>query len=195
MSQPNLETSQLVIRTFRLDDLTVIHRILDQAFGDGSQADDPAALIERQSWLQWSILNQEWLPKLHQPAYGERAIMLKADGAVIGTIGYVPLLDAYEQIPALNTSATPGKYNTPEVGLFWAVDPQHQRQGYAAEAAQAMITFAFQQMRLKRILATTEYENIASQNVMRKIGMQITRNPLPKPPWLQVVGVLENGDL
>ena len=193
MSQVNIETSRLVIRTFSMDDLAVIHRILDQAFGDGSKADDPAALRERQSWLQWSILNQEWLPKLHQPAYGDRAITLKAGGAVIGAIGYVPLLDVYEQIPALNTSATPSKYSIPEVGLFWAVDPEHQRQGYAAEAAQAMITFAFQQMRLRRILATTEYENIASQSVMRKIGMQITRNPLPEPPWLQVVGVLENG--
>ena len=193
MSQANIETSRLVIRTFSMDDLAVIHRILDQAFGDGSKADVPEALRERQSWLQWTILNQEWLPKLHQPAYGERAITLKAGGAVIGAIGYVPLLDVYEQIPALNTSATPGPYNIPEVGLFWAVDPQHQRQGYAAEAAQAMITFAFQQMRLRRILATTEYENIASQNVMCKIGMQITRNPLPEPPWLQVVGVLENG--
>ena len=193
MSQVNIETSRLVIRTFSMDDLAVIHRILDQAFGDGSKADDPAALRERQSWLQWTILNQEWLPKLHQPAYGERAITLKAGGAVIGAIGYVPLLDVYEQIPALNTSATPSKYSIPEVGLFWAVDPEHQRQGYAAEAAQAMITFAFQQMRLRRILATTEYENIASQSVMRKIGMQITRNPLPEPPWLQVVGVLENG--
>ena len=94
-----------------MDDLAVIHRILDQAFGDGSKADDPEALRERQSWLQWTILNQEWLPKLHQPGYDERAITLKAGGAVIGAIGYVPLLDVYEQIPALNTSATPGPYN------------------------------------------------------------------------------------
>ncbi|GAB4420284.1 MAG: hypothetical protein Fur0044_17140 [Anaerolineae bacterium] len=27
---------------------------------------------------------------------------------------------------------------------------------------------------------------------MRKIGMKIARNPLPDPPWLQVVGILEN---
>jgi len=111
MSQANIETSRLVIRTFNMDDLAVIHRILDQAFGDGSKADDRAALLKRQSWLQWSILNQEWLPKLHQPGYGERAITLKAGGALIGAIGYVPLLDVYEQIPALNTSATPGPYN------------------------------------------------------------------------------------
>lgn len=59
MSQTNLETSRLVIRTFSMDDLAVIHRILDQAFGDGSKADDLAALRERQSWLQWTILNQD----------------------------------------------------------------------------------------------------------------------------------------
>jgi hypothetical protein len=29
---------------------------------------------------------------------------------------------------------------------------------------------------------------------MQKIGMTITHNPLPDPPWLQVVGILENPD-
>jgi hypothetical protein len=28
--------------------------------------------------------------------------------------------------------------------------------------------------------------------VMRKLGMRIERNPLPEPPWLQIVGVLDN---
>ena len=27
---------------------------------------------------------------------------------------------------------------------------------------------------------------------MRKLGMRLERNPSPEPPWLQVVGVLEN---
>jgi len=56
-----------------------------------------------------------------------------------------------------------------------------------------MIDHAFSHLHLKRILATTEYENAPSQGVMRKVGMKITRNPLADPPWLQVVGVLENG--
>lgn len=55
-----------------------------------------------------------------------------------------------------------------------------------------MIMHSFKQMGLKRIVATTEYENIASQGVMQKIGMKITHNPLPDPPWLQVAGILEN---
>jgi RimJ/RimL family protein N-acetyltransferase len=45
---------------------------------------------------------------------------------------------------------------------------------------------------LLRIVATTHDDNDASIRVMRKLGMLIERNPYPDPPWLQVVGVLEN---
>lgn len=53
-----------------------------------------------------------------------------------------------------------------------------------------MIAHAFTDLRLKRIVATTEFDNLESQGVMKKLGMTLTRNPLPEPPWLQVVGVL-----
>ncbi len=191
MSQ-EIRTGRLVIRSFSLDDLLAIHRILEQTFGDGSKVNDEAALQERRSWLQWQILNQEWLPKLQQPPYGDRAITLRTTGEVIGSIGYVPCLDAYEQIPELRAFSSPGRYNTTEFGLFWVIDPYHQRQGYATEAAQAMIQYAFEHLRVKRIIATTEYSNVASRGVMRNVSMSLTRNPLPEPPWLQVVGVLEN---
>ncbi len=193
MSQEFIVTNRLIIRTFILDDLQAIHRILDQTLGDGKKVEDQAALLERRSWLQWSILNQEWFPKIGQPPYGDRAITLKSTQVVVGAIGYVPLLDLYDQIPELRTAAMASKYATPEVGLFWAIDPNYQRQGFASEAAQGLIEYAFKQLRLKRILATTEYENMASQGVMRRVGMKITHNPLPDPPWLQIVGVLENG--
>lgn len=192
MTQQILETERLIIRPFLLDDLLVVHRILDQTLGDGSKVDDEAALAERRSWLQWSILSQEWLPKMGQFPYGDQAITLKSTQSVIGAAGYVPLVDVYEQIPELRIAEQVSNYRVPEVGLFWAVDPSYQRQGYASEAAQALIEHAFKHLRLKRILATTEYENIASQAVMRKVGMKLARNPLPTPPWLQVVGVVEN---
>jgi RimJ/RimL family protein N-acetyltransferase len=192
MSVEVIITERLVIRSFIPEDLPAIHRILDQTMGDGSRVEDQAALEERRSWLQWSMLNGEWFPRMEQFPYGDRAITLKSTQAVIGAAGYVPLLDVYDQIPELRQAAGPGMHATPEVGLFWAIDPQHQRQGYASEAAAALIEYAFRQLKLKRILATTEYSNAASQAVMRKAGMKITRNPLPEPGWLQVVGVLHN---
>jgi [ribosomal protein S5]-alanine N-acetyltransferase len=192
MNQSNLETQRLIIRPFVMDDLVAIHRILDQTFGDGKNLNNEAALKERRSWLQWSILNQEWFTKMHQPPLGDRAIVLKISGELIGAVGYVPLLDPFDQIPGLIGSAAPSGHSTTQLGLFWAIDPQHQRRGYATEAAQAMIEHAFKSLHLNRIVATTEHSNLASQGVMRKVGMRLTVNPLPEPHWLQVVGVLEN---
>ena len=81
---------------------------------------------------------------------------------------------------------------TPEVGLYYAISPAHRRQGYATEAARALIDYAFQHLHLRRILATTESDTLPSHSVMRKLGMHIQPNPLPNPPWLQTVGLLES---
>ena len=187
---PPLETERLLIRPFVMKDLDAIHRIMDVCFDDGSHVNDAAALAERREWLQWAILNEQQLARMYQPPYGDRAIVLSQTNQVIGGVGLVPCVDVYEQLPGFG-----GNHNakaTAEVGLFWAVDPALQGQGYATEAARALIDFLFTQRNLKRIIATTEYDNVASQGVMKKLGMRIERNPLPEPPWLQVVGVLDN---
>ena len=78
---------------------------------------------------------------------------------MIGAVGLVPCFDVFEQIPGLSREGPPSTYRVTEMGLFWAIDPDQQRQGYATEAAQALIDFAFQQLRVKRLIATTEYDN------------------------------------
>lgn len=198
MSPLTLETDRLVIRCFQPADLPIIHRILDQTFGDGRLANNAAALRERRDWLEWSILGDEWFDRLHQPPYGDRAITLKDSGELIGAIGYVPLLMPFEQMPGLGSDLESSRAPepaaarfTPEIGLFWAIAPERQRRGFATEAARAMIAYAFQTLRLKRILANTDFANMASQGVMLKVGMRLARNPWPRPPWLQVIGVLD----
>jgi RimJ/RimL family protein N-acetyltransferase len=187
-----LETKRLIIRTFEVNDLQSIHRILELCFGDGGRIADQGAMAERRSWLEWSMLNQVWHANLHQPPYGERAVVLKSGGTLIGAVGLVPSFDRFEQIPELRAGEADSGYSTPEVGLFWAIEPDYQLLGYASEAAQALIDYAFAELRLKRIIATTEYDNLVSQAVMRKLGMRLLRNPHPLPPWLQIVGLKEN---
>ncbi len=116
--------------------------------------------------------------------------MLKASDQLIGSVGLVPCVDVYSQLPSLG--GTPNCLATAEVGLLWLIDPAQQGQGYATEAAQRLIDYAFTEMRLKRLIATTEHDNLASQAVMRKLGMRVEQNPFPDPPWLQTVGILEN---
>jgi RimJ/RimL family protein N-acetyltransferase len=83
----------------------------------------------------------------------------------------------------------------PEVGLFWAIDPDYQKQGYATEAAMGFLKMIWNELKIKRIIATTEYDNYQSQRVMQKIGMKILKNNSSEPPWLQVVGVINHPDL
>ena len=175
MRVPTLETERLLIREFARDDLAAVVQLYG---GDGS--------AEWSDWLAWTVLAYAQLARLHQPPYADRAIVSKQTGDIIGACGYAPLLAPFGQIPGLGDAA---RY-TSEVGLYWAVAPDQRQRGYATEAGQALVQYAFRELQLDRILATTTYDNLASIAVMRKLGMRIERNPLDAPAWLQIVGIL-----
>ena len=198
MVMPPIETERLLLRPFLPEDLDAIFQILDVAPGD-VDLDDPAAVAEakagRQAWLAWSILNYDALARLHQPPYGDRAVVLRTSGELIGAVGLAPALLPFTQLPGLRPpDAAPDWLapNTNEMGLYWEIAADHRRQGYATEAGAALIRYAFDTLNLQRIVATTTYDNTPSIGVMRKLGMTIERNPLPEPIFMQVVGVLEN---
>lgn len=56
--------------------------------------------------------------------------------------------------------------------LGWAINPDFQKQGYATEAARALISFGFNQLGLAVIYATCDTRNAASYRVMEKLGMK-----------------------
>jgi ribosomal-protein-alanine N-acetyltransferase len=194
LEMPALETERLLIRPFDMQDLRDAHHLFDIELRDAElHSEKMETLAERARWLEWIALNYEQLAMLNQPPYGDRAIVLKETGKLIGSCGYVPCLSAFEQMPNLAASQPvdrPGRYST-EFGLFYAISPAHRRRAYAAEAARALIDYAFEHLKLKRIIAETDYDNIASIGVMHKLGMRIAKNPLAEPHWLQIVGVLE----
>lgn len=192
---PTLETARLMIRPFVMGDLIDAHRLFDiELNAHDLHTEKMNTMKERAEWLEWSVLNYVQLAKLYQPPYGDRAIVLKETGKLIGSCGYVPCLMPFEQVPNFSYYNASGKvgHATPEFGLFYAISPSYQRQGYASEAAQALVDYAFQYLDLKRVIATTDFDNHASMGVMRKLGMRVENNPLAEPPWLQVVGVQEN---
>jgi [ribosomal protein S5]-alanine N-acetyltransferase len=195
MNMPPLETDRLRIRPFEMDDFEAIHHILDIELEDVVHDERTLERVraERRLWLQWISLNPDALAALYQPPYGDRAVVLKGTGEVIGACGYAPIMMPLEQIPYFRTdrSRFPAR-NVNEFGLYWAISIGHQRQGYATEVGRELIDYAFDALNLKRILANTDYDNLASQRVMLKLGMTILRNPDPEPPWMQIIGVLEN---
>jgi RimJ/RimL family protein N-acetyltransferase len=186
---PVLETERLRIRPFVMDDLEAAHHLLDHDAWQTGQT-----LAQREAWLRWAVLNYDALAGLYQPPYGDRALVQKSSGRLIGAVGLVPCLGPFGLLRALGGSPVdPGaRRNVPEVGLFWAVASAHRGKGFATEAARALIDYAFTTLNLRRIVATTEFPNTASQAVMRRLGMRVESNPLAEPVWFQVAGVLEN---
>lgn len=195
MPVPPLETERLLIRPFTMEDLDAIHHILDiELLTADFGSEQSRTRQERERWLQWTVLSYEELAKLYQPPYGDRAVVLKPTQQVIGACGFVPSLGPFRQLPSLHPAPQDAlaHLQSPEFGLYYALSPAYQRQGYATEATQALINYAFTQLHLKRIVAMTTSENVASIGVMRKVGMHIEKNTYPDPTWFQVVGILEN---
>lgn len=79
-------------------------------------------------------------------------ITLKESGAVIGMID--PRIEGHK------------------VELGYVMSKAYQGKGYMTESARAMIDWALQQSSIYRVYATTGVDNIASQRVMEKAGMQ-----------------------
>jgi RimJ/RimL family protein N-acetyltransferase len=179
-----LETERLLIRPFVLDDAPTFRRLLAEAFGYESYGTEDTT----RTLLEYNVIADKAHVALHQTPYEDRAMVLKSDGGLVGAVGFAPCLAPFGRLPSFG--GTP--HRTPEVGLFWALFPDRWGKGYATEAARAMVAYAFDELELARIVATTEHDNLRSIGVMRRLGMTIERNPSAEPRWFQTVGVLVN---
>jgi [ribosomal protein S5]-alanine N-acetyltransferase len=88
--------------------------------------------------------------------YGLWAVTLKEDGRLIGRCGL------------LETSVD----ERPEVELSYLIDPALHRQGFGTEAARAVVAFAADELRLRRLVALIQRDNVASRQVAERIGMR-----------------------
>ncbi|MFI5050524.1 MAG: GNAT family N-acetyltransferase [Gaiellales bacterium] len=180
---PALTTERLSVRPLTSEDFPA-YRALEPDIPDDRQ----------RATLAWRVASYRELGALLQPPYGERAIALGAGGALVGLCGLVPSFGPFgllESWPRDHDEERARRF-LPAVGMYWMLDPAHRGNGYATEAAAALIAYGFGEMRLQRIVATTEHANTASQAVMRRLGMRLDRNPEPEPPWFQVVGILDS---
>lgn len=89
--------------------------------------------------------------------FGFWVVERQADRQVVGMTGiwWVP--------PHMNMP------DTVEIG--WRFHPDAWGQGYATEAAGAALAHGFETLKLPEIIAFTASTNLASQSVMRRIGM------------------------
>ena len=98
-----------------------------------------------------------WRSRIEEQGWSFWAVELTATGAFIGMAGL--------QVPA-----EPHPY-LPCTEIGWRLAKEYWGQGYASEAAYRVLDFAFIDLGLEEVVATTAVGNIRSSAVMRRIGM------------------------
>ena len=193
-----LDTVRLNIRPFTMDDLTEAHQLLDD---DLQWAGPSVSLEQRQERLQRDVSLATWADT--RGIYGYRAVISRATNEIIGICGLLPILWSphmqalfWPQLFGEPLVADAYRYASVELEVGYGISSRHRREGYASEAVNALLTYAFQELEIRRIFASTNRSNTGSIGVMRRIGMHIAINPqqleLEWPDAPGVVGVAES---
>ena len=146
-----ITSGRLLLRDMTIDDLAALQALeaepeLHHYRGGGQPGEEETrALFQR---------IQHWLTLDPRPVYA-LAIALRADGSLIGVV-----------------SLTITNRELGQAELGYRLSARFWGQGYAAEAAQALVDFGFASLGLHRISAMCHPDNAGSQRVMQKVGMQ-----------------------
>ncbi|WP_173911192.1 GNAT family N-acetyltransferase [Acinetobacter sp. Marseille-Q1618] len=150
MSYYKLETHRLRLRQWQGSDLIAFAALnadpeVMQYFPKCLNSDESELLATRFHHL------------IHKHQWGFWAVELKENQKFIGFVGL---------------HAQPEQFTfSPCVEIGWRLAKQYWHYGYATEAAQACLAFAFEVLKLDAVVAFTAYPNLASAKVMQRLGM------------------------
>ena len=143
-------TERLVLRRYTHDDIPDV-------LGFASQPSVAGVTSRRIPATEEGVRKYIDLQNSYQPFEEDKvfelAIERKEDGKVIGLLGLI------------HQDGGQG-----EVG--WALGVEYRGQGYATEAARALMDYGFKSLGLHRIHADTSTENPASWRIMERLGMR-----------------------
>jgi RimJ/RimL family protein N-acetyltransferase len=92
-------------------------------------------------------------------------LVVERDGEVVG-----------DQMIAIEDPFAQGEVADQAAGvqaeIGWIIDPAHAGQGYATEAAAALVRLCFEDLGLRRVVAVTFADNTRSWQLMERLGMR-----------------------
>lgn len=145
---PELETARLKLVAPSIDHLAAHHRL----FRDEDVMRYLGGVVAQGDvWERLASTLGHW----HLRGFGMWIVQEKSTGDIIGRAG----LRYPDGIPNI------------EVG--WGFIRNSWGKGYATEAADAALTYAFEHLQLQRVNAVIHRDNIGSRQVAHKLGMEI----------------------
>ena len=147
---PPLETARLLLPPFTLEDAHAV--LADSRVG---RAWSPGYPTEGDREIAAMLLRTGPPSDQRAVVFGTRRIVLRASGLTVGGIGFF---------------GPPDEAGTLSVG--YGIAPEVRGQGLTSEALRAMLAFAATHPEVRRVLADTTPDNLASQRVLQKAGFQ-----------------------
>jgi ribosomal-protein-alanine N-acetyltransferase len=151
MSQSNLETDRLILRDYRHEDWERVHIYGSVPEFSKFELWGPNTLDDTKKFVS-DMVDQTEQKDRHKFDF---AVCLKENGLLIGGCGI--RRESHASLVA---------------NLGWAINPEFQNQGFATEAARALIRFGFDKLGLLVIYATCDTRNTPSSKVMEKLKME-----------------------
>ena len=146
-----LETERLILRTWMPSDADAWLAIASQPeVARYIPSVRPPARLDVDAWIARQMDEQE-----HE-GFSVWPVLRKDDGALIGRCGLHRM---------------PGG----DVEIAWAFDMRVWGQGYATEAARAVLAFAATQLRLPRVAALVDPRNVRSIALAHRLQMRFDR--------------------
>lgn len=154
MEEPNkisnyIETDRLILRSWKSEDLSLFAAMNKDA---RVMRYFPATLTDEQTESFYNRIQLEF----ERNGWGLYAVELKSSGTFIGYVGLHEI--------GFDADFTPG------VEIVWRMAADYHNQGFATEAAIAVLKLA-KQKGLQRLYSFTAKQNTPSERVMQKIGM------------------------
>lgn len=147
-----LQSQRLILRPWQSQDYPIFRRINQDTL---VMRYFPSILSDQES----DLLAERIDGLVEVNGWGFWAVELKHTGAFIGFVG----LNRQE--------ADSGIPNAPLLEIGWRLNSRYWGKGYAPEAANLALQFAFEQLNIDRVYAFTSLLNSPSIRVMEKIGM------------------------
>ena len=141
-----LETERLILREFRDEDWHALHAYYSDE--EATRYTFGNALTKGQTWRTMCGMIGHWQLR----RYGPYALERKDDGAVLGTVGF--------WFPN----------NWPEPEIKWALAPPYWGNGYASEAARAVLAAGHEHIPKIRLISLIDPDNHGSIHVAQAIG-------------------------
>lgn len=177
-----LETDRLLLRAMEPADVPALTELIysdREVWGQYSGLGDKPALLEK------ALANH--VSQDDDAEFGRLAVVLKASGETIGQVHLDPYVNRWYRVAGDPDTAV----SKIEVELAFAFGKAWWGQGYAHEACRALIDYAFDELKLPRLVGGARRTNDRSVRLQKRLGFDVYENDNSDAPggagWVSVL--------